>query len=197
MALRLITDATAEPVTRDELKLFLRIETTAITEDDLLESHIKTARRLAENKMRRACLPQKWHLTLKGFDSEIVLPRAPLGAASTDVTITYLDQTSGHSTTLSSTVYVVDAKSEPGRVKLGYNQSWPNVYDHPNAVTIEFNCGYATGECPEEIKQWIKMRAANMYEYREPTIMGGNLNEQRRGYVDGLLDPYVLIEVNP
>jgi hypothetical protein len=41
------------------------------------------------------------------------------------------------------------------------------------------------------------MRVAQMYEFKEPTIVGHLVQELNRDFVDGLLDPYVLIEVNP
>jgi uncharacterized phiE125 gp8 family phage protein len=202
-SLRLITDATAEPVTVEDFKLHIRMNSTETDEDAVLQSLIKSARKLAENRMRRNCCPQTWELKLDTFKNEIILPRAPLSSASTDVAITFLDS-SGDSTTLSSTVYRVDTDSEPGRITLDYGQTWPTHYAVPRAVTIQFKAGYptntastpATDTCPEEIETWIKMRAAALYEQRE------SHDEQRfvkmpHSFVDGLLDPYVLIEVDP
>lgn len=203
-SLRLVTDATAEPVTVQDIKIHLRLQATYTEEDDFLEGLIKVARVEAENKMGRSLLPQTWKLTLDRFASEIILPRAPLSLASSDVKITFLDETSGQSTSLSSTVYTVDHDSEPGRVRLAYGSEWPRVYPAPNAVSIQFVAGYpvntsavpSTDTCPEGIEAWIKMRTAGMYEMRE-SHSERTVQKQPRTFLDGLLDPYVLIEVNP
>ncbi len=203
-SLRLVTDATAEPVTVDDLKLHLRLDTTYTTEDELLTGLIKIARKEAENRTRRALLPETWKLTLDDFEDEMVLNVSPLSTASTDVTITYLDETSGDSTTLASTYYRVDVDSEPGRVRLGYESSWPTPYDVKGAVSIQFKAGFpintaatpATDTCPEPIEQWIKMRAAGLYEMRE-SHTERPVQEQARSFLDGLLDPYVIVEMGP
>lgn len=204
-SLRLVTDATAEPVTLDDVKLHLRLQTTDTEEDELLTALIKGARKEAENRTRRALLPQTWKLVLDDFKDEIVLNMSPISTASSDVTITYLDETSGDSTTLNATYYRVDTDSEPGRIFLGYGSEWPTPYDVKNAVQIQFKAGFplntavtpATDTCPELIEQWIKMRVAQAYEFREPTIVGRLVQELNRTFIDGLLDPYVMIEVDP
>lgn len=203
MALRIVTDATAEPVSVEDLKVHLRINSTETEEDSLLEALIRTARKEAENRTARACLPQTWKLTLDSFSDGMILPVAPLSTSSTNVVITYLDETSGDSTTLPSTCYTVDADSEPGRVRLAYGSEWPSVYPVKNAVTIQFVAGYplATSApnidtCPEGIETWIKMRASGLYENRE-SHQDRELVEAPHSFLDGLLDPYVLIEVSP
>ena len=204
-ALRLVTDATAEPVSLEELKVYLKLQATYEDEDDLLTRWIKEARKEAEHKTRRCCLPQTWKLFLDGFESTMILPRAPLSSMSTNVVITYLDSVSGQSTTLPSTYYTVDSDSEPGRVRLAYESEWPDVYPVENAVQIQFVAGYpldtaATAQdvdsCPESIEDWIMMRIAQKYEERKPS---GDRQQYAldRSFVDGLLDEHVLIEVNP
>lgn len=203
-SLRIMTDATAEPVTLDEVKIYLRLQATYEDEDDLLTRWIKEARKEAEHKTRRACLPQTWKLFLDNFESTMVLPRAPLSSNTTDVVITYLDEASGQSTTLPSTYYTVDYDSEPGRVRLAYDSDWPDVYPVPNAVQISFVAGFklntavtpTTDTCPEGIEDWIMMRVAQKYEDRKPTV-DRQTNLIDRQFVDGLLDEHILIEVSP
>jgi len=205
--LKLITDSTAEPVSVADLKLFMRLSTVSTTEDALLAALEKAARKHAENFTQRPCMPQTFQLIMDEFpDSEIILPRAPLSSTSGDVAITYLDAVSANSTTLSTAVYGVDTLAEPPRVFLKDGQDWPDHYTQRNAITVQFVAGYpldsSSGAAPPEgITHWIKMRVSQMYEYREP-IQAGNVNERNvnelpRSFVDGLLDPYVLIDVRP
>jgi len=207
-SLRLITDATAEPVSLADIKLHMRMSTVDTTEDALLTAMIKSARFYAENYTKRCLLPQTWKLTLEGFPSnEIPLMRSPLSTASSDVVITYMDPTSGNSTTLSTSYYNVDYMSEPGRVYLKDGVEWPDHYIDRQAVTIQFVAGFpintavtpSTDTCPEDIESWIKLRVASMYEHRESLIasQGISFDKMPRQFVDGLLDRHVLIEVNP
>lgn len=46
--------------------------------------------------------------------------------------------------------------------------------------------------CPEPIRQWMLARIATWYEQREAIAVGANLTLLGRGFVDSLLDPYVL-----
>ena len=200
--LKLITDSTAEPVSVADLKLFMRLSTVSTTEDALLAALEKAARKHAENFTRRPCMPQTFQLVMDGFPgSEIILPRAPLSSTASDVVITYLDAVSANSTSLSTSVYGVDTLAEPPRVFLLDGQDWPDHYTQRNAVTVQFVAGYPLDSSsapapPEGITNWIKMRVSQMYEYREP-MQAGNMTELPRSYVDGLLDPYVLIDVRP
>lgn len=196
MALRLITDATAEPVSLDEIKLHLRLSTASTVEDSLLTAYMKAARGYGENLTKRAWGVQTWELTLNAFPSSgIELARPPLSTASTDLSITYVD-TSGVEQTLGSTVYSVDHYSEPGRVTTAYDNDWPDTRDIPNAVKITFKTGYSSSVMPEDLKHWIKLRVGAMYEHREPVTIGETFSNLRRDYVDGLLDRHkVLIQV--
>lgn len=62
--------------------------------------------------------------------------------------ITYLD-TNGDSQTLSTDVYGVDVARKPARIYLKSGQSWPDVYDQQNAVTVTYVAGY--GDDPDDV----------------------------------------------
>jgi len=200
MPVRVLIAATGEPVSVDDVRTHLRIESTE--EDYLLLSYITAARLYAENYCRRSFMPQTFRLSIDTFPASglIELPFAPLSTNSTDVTITYADS-SGNSTTLSSTYYTVDYQSEPGRIILNKDLDWPDTYGHYLDVSITYKSGYPLdanstgGTCPGAIKQWILMRVGQMYEHREPVLVGQNFSYLQRSFVGGLLDPYVLPEI--
>jgi len=190
-----------EPVSVDDLKEHLRIDSTAsggtTAEDALLGLYIETARSQAEEITKRSLIPTQWELRLDSFGaSAIELPRGtPL--STTDFEITYT-KTTGDSTTVPSTSYVVETWAEPGRVRLDYERSWPeDLQPTEGSVVISYRSGYSTAgtACPEPIKHWIKMRAGQMYEFREPLISGTIVTNLAHDYVDGLLDPYRLPSV--
>jgi len=193
---------TTYSVTVDEVKDFIKMQGSTY-EDHLIESMIKAADLQAENYMKRALLPQTWQIKIDDFPGstyEIVLARPPLSSSSSNVTITYVvDSTAGTSTTFPSTSYVVDYFSEPGRLYPSYESEWPTARGDRHSVTITYICGYENqAAIPEDIKTWVKLRVASMFENRESfTIGSGNfLTEQPRSFVDGLLDQYSLVEVD-
>lgn len=197
--LKLVSESTVEPVSVADLKVHLRIDSTDSTsEDTLMASYLTAARKQAENLTKRSLVVTTWQLIMDDFahsTAVVSLPRPPLSTVSTNITITYIkDTTAGNTTTVDSTVFNIDANSEPGEIYPVFDGEWPDdVRDERNAVTVQYVSGYSTAatEAPEEIKTWIKMRAGQMYEYREPLIDIG-VNELPRDFVNGLLDPYTL-----
>lgn len=188
-----------EPVSVADLKVHLRIDSTDSTsEDTLMASYLTAARKQAENLTKRSLVVTTWQLIMDDFahsTAAVSLPRPPLSTVSTDITITYIkDTTAGDTTTVDSTVFTIDPNSEPGQIYPVFDGEWPDdVRDERNAVTIQYISGYSSAAtpAPEELKTWIKMRAGQMYEFREPLI-DVSVNELPRDYVNGLLDPYIL-----
>ncbi len=203
MSNRIITPTTGEPVDLITVKAHLKIESTV--EDHLIEGYIRAARAYAENYTGRQFMPavreQKFNCF---YSSAMELPYPPLATTeATAVAITYIDY-AGNSTTLSTAYYWIDGGGDnlPGRVVLKHDQTWPETQDQKNAVSIQYPCGYAlssnsTITVPEPIKLWIMVRVAQIYEHRQPILTGRDvpLAELPANYIDGLLDPYTLIEV--
>lgn len=201
MALKRIVAPTTQCVSVDEIKDFLRLQGTT-SDDYLLQSLIKAAEDYAENYMKRAIMSQTWELRLddfSGHDSDIELPRPPLTTVSSNVTISYVeDSTTGNTTAVPSTAYTIDYYSVPGILYPSYDNEWPDPRDEKNAVRITYVCGYTTpGDVPESIRHWVKLRVGSMYEHRESLMVGtGNfITELPRSFVDGLLDQFVVPSV--
>lgn len=149
------------------------VPSTNTTEDPILADCIEAAREYAETFLSKRIITQTWDLTLDFFPSlcgAIRLPYPPLQSISS---ITYLD-TNGTSTTLSSSLYTADIKSQPGRIYPAWGETWPATQDIQNAVTIRYVCGYgaATSSVPAKVRQAIKILTAHYYDERNPMITG-------------------------
>jgi len=178
--------STHEPVTLGSVKEHLKIQSTM--EDALLESYIKAARIVLENKVKCALVPTSYEMRLNVFRDTITLPMPPISSTAGDLVITYINSTGGTST-CASTVYTVDYKSTPGKVLLAYDASWPtDVRDIEGAISIAFRSGYSTATIPENAKLWLKYRVGVAYLHREPITQGGQLNYLRNDFIDGLVD---------
>jgi len=191
MALTIVTAPTREPLDLEELEEHLRLsETSTGAEDMPLLWYLETARRYCEKAQGRAYLEQTLRLTLDRWPAGkyIEIPRPPL------ISISHVKYyaTGGTAATMTAGNYYVDTAGEPGRVHLGYGESWPSETLRPaNGVEVEFVAGYGSvaTAVPAEIKQAIKLLVGHLYENREAVVaqrFGGEHSEMPYG-VEALL----------
>jgi uncharacterized phiE125 gp8 family phage protein len=187
MPLKLITAPTAEPVALAEQKLHMRVD---LADDDAkINALLLAARQRLEHETWRAFMPQTWEFYLDAFptEGEFELPLAPLASVTF---LKYTDQNGALQTLVADTDYIVDAVSDPGRISLGYQASWPSTRSVPNAVVAKFVAGYASAAAvPGSLKLAIQMLAAHWYENREPINLGNSGSELPMTVAD-LISPY-------
>jgi len=96
MRLKLITAPDIEPVTLDEAKNHLKIDSSE--DNSLISALIVTARQLAEKETNRAFITQTWEMYLDEVGNEIEIPKPPLQSIVSIKTIStvesYVDETS-------------------------------------------------------------------------------------------------------
>lgn len=197
-----ITPPTAEPLTLDEVKSFLRDEDTT-EQDDLLDALIVASRQHAEQELGRYLITQTLELALDRFPGEYLtlapyLGRDPLAPYEIKLpplvsvsSIQYVDLT-GTLQVLAADQYVVDAKSRPARISPAYATWWPCAREQRNAVLIQFIAGYgAASAVPECIKHWMKLRIKMAYDQRDAFAMDTRaaFAQLPDTYINGLLDP--------
>lgn len=184
MTLRLIQGPAVEPVTLGAAKTHLRV--THDQEDALIEQYVRTARIQCEEILERSLITSVWERVLDAFpDREIELGMPPVIRA---LEVRYI-RPDGTTTVLENTGYVLDDVREPGwLLPVG---SWPNTLDTINAVRVRFEAGFGAspGDVPEPVRQWILVRAGDLYAHRE-SIVAGTLSSAPSRFLDGLLDPY-------
>ena len=166
----LYTPPTEEPVTLAEIKDHLHISSTA--EDSLLTLYAQMAREAVEGECWRALMPQTWDLYLPGWPAGgvIEIPRPPLQSVTS---IKYTDD-EGAVHTFAASNYRVDTASEPGRVVLAPDASWPSdTLDSSNPVVVRFVAGYADASAvPGMAKAAILLQIGEIYANREAVIVG-------------------------
>jgi uncharacterized phiE125 gp8 family phage protein len=165
---KLITAPEKEPVTLQEAKSHLRIESN--DEDVLVTGLIEAAREWCEGYQNRAFITQTWEIALDSFPSEnhIEIPKPPLQSIES-VKYYGTDETEY---TFSADSYCVDTYSEPGRIVLKFGETWPSdMLRTANGVIIQFTVGYGdtVASVPEKVKQAIKVLVGQLYENREAT----------------------------
>lgn len=202
MIWRITATESTEPVTLAEAKLWIRhgLATSDTSEDAMINAMISAARLLAEEKCKRAFVNHTYEMVLDAFPDEstgeISLPRPPLSTTASDLTITYYNTTDGLTTTVGATAITIDYKSEPGRVHPSYGNEWPtDAIDRPDAITVAYKAGN-NSVCPEPVKSWIKLKVAGYYAQREAFVTGTIKSDMSRDFIDGLLDPFRILEVS-
>lgn len=184
MAVKVIAAPTDEPVSLEQAKAHLRVDTT--DQDDLIESLITAARERVEEETGRALITQTLEIALDYFveppdlryvtypyltpAKAILLPRPPLQALKR---ITYIDGDGNevllHDEVGSPTVIsdlVVDTYSAPGRLVPASGGNWPSVQDRANAVVIRYTAGYGDhgDDVPKSIVQAILLLIGHLHE---------------------------------
>jgi uncharacterized phiE125 gp8 family phage protein len=152
MKVQNLTLPTSYPITLAEAKKQCEIDDTDTAHDTYISSLIMAATADAEQFLHRRLITQTWRQYLDGW------PRCdyieiPFGRLQGVTSIKYTDY-AGDETEWDPGEYIVDTESEPGRIVLGYEKSWPTATLYPsNPIKIEFTCGYYIGST------WIKETA--------------------------------------
>jgi uncharacterized phiE125 gp8 family phage protein len=167
------------------------LEAPTNAEDNDILRYIKAARRYCERFQNRAFITQTWDLYLDGFPAgnQIEIPLPPLQS----VTWLKYKDAAGILQTWDASNYIVDAVSEPGRIVLANGKSWPATYEEIQAVQIRFVCGYgdSAADVPEEARQAILLKIADLYEHRGDEAADPNIDRA----IENLLWPERLISI--
>lgn len=206
MAITLKTKPIEQPLTKEEVKLHLRVD---FDEDDsLIKILIPAATQYAEKYMRRALITQTWTLFLDDFppgsssffidqsfetlNTEIII--IPLPPLQSITTVKYIDN-DGVQQTLAASDFQFDKESDPARLAPSFSKTWPITRNQLNAVEIEFITGYGLAvSVPEPIKQGLFLIIGHWYENREQVVIGKIPKELMKA-VDALWWAYRPMEV--
>lgn len=185
MSLRLITPATALPVSLATAKQHLRVEHSE--DDALITSMIRAAARTAEQQMCRALMSQTWQLLIDEFPAaEIRLERPRVQSITS---IVYVN-TAGTDITLNPSLYTLDADLLPGWVLPALGTTWPATREQANAVRVTFVAGYGdtAAAVPDDVAAWLLLQVGALYRNREAFGQGLTVVELPGRFADALLD---------
>lgn len=188
LAFQRITAPAVEPVSLAEAKDHMRV--VEADEDGYIGTLVAAVRSHVEEETSRALITQTWTRWIDRFPfghmEQILLPRPPLQSV-TQIVVT----TDTGDVVVDTSVYNVDTHSLPGRVTLAPGGEWPVPADQPNAVAIEYVAGYGAtaGDVPEDLRHAIKLGVSQLYEHREPEIVGTVVARLTKS-MDWLLDPF-------
>jgi uncharacterized phiE125 gp8 family phage protein len=163
VGLVLLEGPSAPVVSLEEAQVHLR---SGVPEEaSLILSLVGAATAQAEAYCRRRFVTQRWRATFDGFPAgAVLLPHPPLSSVET---VTYVDE-AGALQTLAPAGYVVRAAETPGEIVPAYGESWPATRNLPDAVAVEFTCGYGDpADVPEAIRRAVLLLVGTLYANRE------------------------------
>lgn len=168
---KLVTGSTVEPVTRSEIKTWLRLDEHEVSEDALLDSLIVRARRRFEEMTQRSCLVQTFDYYLDEPLNDLCpveIPKAPLVSVTSIKGFSSTEATDTGGTAMSTSGYYVDTAREFGRVLPLSAFTYPTATREINGTIIRFTAGYSSGSSgvPDGVKTEIKQIVAALYEHR-------------------------------
>ena len=184
------TAPTSTVISLSEAKAFLRIDSDYDDDNTYITSLINVATQVVEEFTRRRLMTQTYKIFYDEFPPYIDLQVGDVASVSG---IKYFDE-SNTQVTLHSSNYDVDTKVRPGRIYESEDGNFPNTYDRPNAVEVEFIVGGTASDVPAPIIQSIYIIVGRYYENRQDVVTGTIASELPL-MVDHLLTPYRLLEL--
>jgi len=175
----IVTAPTIEPVTVNEVKDYLRVDTNV--DDSLIADLISSAREEVEDWTRRKMMVQTWDYYLDAFPQKnyIILP---FGRLNSVTSVKWKDTDGTETTLVENTDYLVETNGDQlGKIILPYGETWPSgPFYTTHAIVIRFVCGWtAMSSVPGKIRTAIKLRVAARYEDRGESVVGQTVVENK------------------
>ena len=177
---------TGEPVSRSEVKTWLRLDEHEVSEDALLDSLITRARQRFEEMTQRSALHQTFDCYLDEEPDSgcpITIPKAPLVSVTSIKGFSSTEATDTGGTAMSTSDWYVDTASEFGRVYPVSGATYPTATRDLNPAIVRFTARYSSGSSgvPDGVKTEIKQLVAALYEHRGDEIEQARILEAYGG----------------
>ena len=186
--IKVITPSTVLPVTLDEAKLHLKVD-TGTTEDALITGLIYAAQEFVENycRTRLTTTVEELYLDQFPFEYSVNMSKWPISAITS---VNYLD-VNGVAQVLDSTAWRPDIVSKPGRVCLEYARYWPIVRWVDNAVWVRYSVGFGAtaATIPYGLKQALLLLVGHLYQNRSDVLINTHVENLPNG-AKWIMDQY-------
>ena len=201
------TDNDTLIVPLDDMKLYLRIESSETTEDDLITGLILSAQKTIEKYTRRELLNKTFTMYLdffpyacrlnNRFEEAIDNYTIEVKRSKLD-TINHIKYYSNDILeTLDSALYDFTQDNDYSRIHLiDSSSTWPDIDNRKQAIEIEFVAGYgdSSDDVPDDLITAIQRLVAYMYENRGDCLISCDKLCELAG-VKFILNPYVILEI--
>lgn len=167
------TPPSAEPLTRDEAKLWLKV--TQNLQDAEVDSLLRECREAGEKHTGRTWLTSVLKLRLPCWpdDDVIEFPRPPLVSVGS---VKYYDP-DGVLQTFSAASYFVTPSRQGGKLTLKASAEWPDLEDEgrPYPIEVEFTAGDVLAALPGPYLSGFKLLLTHLFKNRAQEETGTNV----------------------
>lgn len=172
MTAYLLSGPAAEPVSLDDAKAYLKLDTD--DEDALVTTLVTAARLHVEGTTGRALLNQSWRLVLDDWPS-VGLLRLPVAPLQSLTAITAYD-INGDPVTLSTDGVLWDAQAAPTLLYLPAGFGDAVILRALQAIEIDYVAGYGTdpADVPATLRQALLLLVAYWFEHRDAVVLAGS-----------------------
>ena len=181
----LITEATSEAITLNEVKNHLRID--GADHDLIVTPLIKTSRLIGEKITGRDFIEKEWKTYLDYFPPSncegIQLRKSKLLSITS---IQYYDETNTLQT-LSSDDYYITQEADYASIFIKHDKSFPRTYCRKQAVIITFKTSFPS--FPQDLKQAMLSVCSYLFENTGDCINDGN------SQFKSLFFPYIISQL--
>lgn len=162
----------AEPVTRTEAKLFMKVRSAVTADDDLIDGLIEAARIEYEHESGEVTTTRTITEYWDGWPADGRTIELSVGPVASVTSVKYKDD-DGTLTVIDSANYTTDFTSTKARIYFDTDYSLPDMGDFLNSLEVIYVAGVAADSVPESAKIAIKTRMALMYNNRADMPLGG------------------------
>jgi len=166
MTAKLITPPSTEPITVEEAKIFLRIDSDE--EDELLSSLISAARLYAEKYTARSFITQTWEIKTHVIANKLYLPYPP---------VQRIDSITVNGEALPDNRYALLPEDILYVITPVYTTKADGI-----AITYAAGYGNTAEDVPRDIRQAILITVAGLYENRESGGVSAEAKELLKPY---------------
>tara|TARA_R100000655_G_scaffold87238_1_gene127389 strand:+ start:5677 stop:6255 length:579 start_codon:yes stop_codon:yes gene_type:complete len=167
------TAATTPVFTTDQMKTFLKVDTTA--DDTLIDNLVQAATESCQIYTNRYFIDTVVIQYADNWNGIRNLYKSPVDSVAH---IKYYDNDDSLQTWASSD-YIIDNSLQPARVALAVDKSFPTISKRINAIEVKYTVGYGTAstDVPEGIRTAIALTCGNWYANRQSVITGRTATE--------------------
>tara|TARA_R100000278_G_scaffold123252_1_gene112269 strand:+ start:870 stop:1445 length:576 start_codon:yes stop_codon:yes gene_type:complete len=164
---KVVTAATGNILTSNEVKTHLKVDTTA--DDNLIAALIVACTNSAQEYTNRFFLETTLDMFADEWKEISTLLKSPVTSVDS---IKYYDQDDNQQT-LDTSVYAFDMVSMPARIFLKPNQTFPVLSERKNAIEVRYKVGVSSAsDVDQAIKQAVLLTIGNYYENRQAVVTG-------------------------
>jgi len=155
-------------------------------DDAQIQGMIAAALGALEGLTGRAIAPRAVAEVIDYFHDGMALSTVPYQSG---IALSYVDAAG---TTQVVPNFYFDNRRQPAKLYSIQGAGWPSMPAGRGKATLNYMAGYAAGEVPAPLVQWMLLALGTMYEHRASVVAGVSIAELPEGFMKCLYQQYTV-----